>query len=485
MTQADLIFKNFKSDHTYINQVSKKIFMVEAEEYSDRPVPQDARLGFMKPAMVWAGFTYAYICIFIGSTIMGGLGAPLGYYAIFLGQAFLFIYAGLIGHRAYKFGLNFPMMCKCSFGRVGYIIPMTIIAGLVTGWFAFQAWLAADLMVGLYGGESFLAGTGSGVLPGILGTTGLWAGIFAIIFGFIAVYGIRTMAWMGRAAVVCVTALAIWMIYSLSTIVATETGGNPWSSAPSGEPMTFALGITASIGTFVVSATMTGDFSRWTKSVKQAWGINAVAFPIANHLMLFIGAFYTAIAGQLDFFFGLSMVALGAPIMIIQWVSNGTTCDGCLYNASQGFRNLLLIGKPEKKLSFSWKKVTIIVMICGTAVAASNVLNDIVPWLLLISTVAPLIGGILIGHFWIVARNNTQEEVLLASERKVNWPAIVGILSGTAIAAYMITYVPDLPPILGGLIGGCAVYPLIAYAAGYASRGKLTAKGIGAERSGT
>jgi cytosine permease len=362
---------------------------------------------------------------------------------------------------------------------------MTIIAGLVTGWFAFQAWLAADLMIGLYGGESFLAGTGSGVLPGILGTTGLWAGIFALIFGFIAVYGIRTMAWMGRAAVICVTALAIWMIYSLSTIVATETGGNPWSSAPSGEPMSFALGITASIGTFVVSATMTGDFSRWTKSVKQAWGINAVAFPIANHLMLFIGAFYTAIAGQLDFFFGLSMVALGAPIMIIQWVSNGTTCDGCLYNASQGFRNLLLIGKPDKKLSFSWKKVTIIVMICGTAVAASNVLNDIVPWLLLISTVAPLIGGILIGHFWIVARNNTQEEVLLASERKVNWPAIVGILSGTAVAAFMIAYVPDLPPILGGLIGGCAVYPAIAYAAGYASRGKLTAKGIGAERSGT
>jgi cytosine permease len=417
---------------------------------------------------------------------MGGLGAPLGYYAIFAGQAFLFIYAGLIGHRAYKFGLNFPMMCKCSFGRVGYIIPMAIIAGLVTGWFAFQAWLAADLMVGLYGGESFLAGTGSGVLPGILGTTGLWAGIFAIIFGFIAVYGIRTMAWMGRAAVICVTGLAIWMIYSLSTIVATETGGNAWSAAPTGEPWTFALGVTASIGTFVVSATMTGDFSRWTKSVKQAWGINAVAFPIANHLMLFIGAFYTAIAGQLDFFFGLSMVALGAPIMIIQWVSNGTTCDGCLYNASQGFRNLLLIGKPEKKLSFSWKKVTIIVMICGTAVAASNVLNDIVPWLLLISTVAPLIGGILIGHFWIVARNNTQEEILLAGERKVNWPSIAGILSGTAIAAFMITSVPDLPPILGGLIGGCVVYPAIAYAAGYASKGKLTAKGIGAaERSGT
>ena len=44
--------------------------MVEAEEYTDRPVPQDARLGFMKPAMVWAGFTYAYICIFIGLSLI-------------------------------------------------------------------------------------------------------------------------------------------------------------------------------------------------------------------------------------------------------------------------------------------------------------------------------------------------------------------------------------------------------------------------------
>jgi 2-keto-4-pentenoate hydratase/2-oxohepta-3-ene-1,7-dioic acid hydratase in catechol pathway len=57
--------------------------MVEIkEEYAEKPVPQNARLGFLKPAMVWAGFAHAYICIFIGSQILGGLGAPLGYAAI-------------------------------------------------------------------------------------------------------------------------------------------------------------------------------------------------------------------------------------------------------------------------------------------------------------------------------------------------------------------------------------------------------------------
>jgi cytosine permease len=146
--------------------------MVEKEEYAESPVPQHARLGFSKPALIWAGFAYAYICIFIGSQIMAGLGAPWGYVAIITGQIFLFFYSGSIAHYGSKYGLNFALMCKSAFGRYGYAIPTLMIAALVAGWFAFQAWLAADLMIGLYGGQSFNAGAGSGILPGILGTTG-------------------------------------------------------------------------------------------------------------------------------------------------------------------------------------------------------------------------------------------------------------------------------------------------------------------------
>lgn len=158
---------------------------------------------------------------------MAGLGAPLGYVAIIAGQIFLFFYSGSIAHYGSKYGLNFALMCKSAFGRYGYAIPTLMIAALVAGWFAFQAWLAADLMIGLYGSQSFNAGTGSGVLPGILGTTGFWAGIFAILFGLFAVYGIKAVAWMGKFAVVSVTLLAAWMIYSIVSISASGTGGNP------------------------------------------------------------------------------------------------------------------------------------------------------------------------------------------------------------------------------------------------------------------
>jgi len=452
--------------------------MTEQEEYAERPVPQQARLGFMKPALVWAGFAYAYICIFIGSQIMGGLGAPLGYVAIISGQIFLFVYSGLIAHKGSQFGLNFSLMCKAAFGKYGYAIPVLLIASLVTGWFAFQGWLAGDLMVGLYGGKSFNAGTGNGLLPGILGTTAFWGAIWTATFGIFAVYGIRAMAWMGRFAVVAVTALAIWMIYSILTVVAAGTGGNPLSSHVVGHPWTFALGFTASIGTFIVSSTMTGDFTRWTKNTKQAWGVTAVAFPVCNLLMLMIGGIFTAVAGKLDFFFGLAAIGLGIPIMIIQWASNGSTCDGCMYNATQGFKNVSY-NITNGRFNPSWKKIASIVVLVGAGVAAANLLTSIVPWLLLLGTVVSLVGGVLIGHFWVVARKSTPDEILAAAERKLNIPAIIGLLVGIAIAVIIAVAIPDLPAVIGGIIGGVGVYPAVARYLGYTKDGRLTDKATG------
>ena len=448
------------------------------EEYTDRPVPEQARLGFLKPALVWAAFAHAYICIYIGSQIMGGLGAPLGYAAIIGGQIFLFVYSGLIAHRAAKLGLNFSMMCRSAFGKYGYIVPVLLISALVAGWFVFQAWLAADLTVGLYGGTSFNAGVGRGILPGILGTTSFWAGVWAIVFGLFAVYGMGAMAWLGKFAVFSVVALEVWMIYSILTGVAIHTGGNPFVSPVVGKHWTFALGFTASVGTFIVSSTMTGDFVRWTRNAKQAWAVTGVAFPVCNMVTLLIGGIYTAVAGHLDFFFGLSMVAFGIPMMVMQWLSNGSVCDGCLYNAGQGFKNLSYY-VSKGRINYSWKKVTTIVMIVGAAIAVSNVITNIVPWLLTLGILVPLVGGVLIGHYWIVARKNNIDEHLLAADKKFNVPALIGLGVGLAIAIVIQFTYSDLPAVIGGLIGGIGVYPIIAKCTGYFKNARLTEKGLG------
>ena len=38
---------------------------------------------------------------------------------------------------------------------------------------------------------------------------------------------------------------------------------------------------------------------------------------------------------------------------------------------------------------------------------------------------------------------------------------------------------PDLPAVIGGLIGGIGVYPIVAKTTGYFVNGRLTAKGLG------
>jgi hypothetical protein len=85
----------------------------------------------------------------------------------------------------------------------------------------------------------------------------------------------------------------------------------------------------------------------------------------------------------------------------------------------------------------------------------------------------------LIGHFWIVARKNTADEILAVGDRRVNVPAIIGFLAGIAIAVPLVIFAPDIPSVIGGLIGGIVVYPIVAKFTGHYEKGRLTAKGIG------
>jgi hypothetical protein len=85
----------------------------------------------------------------------------------------------------------------------------------------------------------------------------------------------------------------------------------------------------------------------------------------------------------------------------------------------------------------------------------------------------------LIGHFWIVARKNTADEILAVGDRRVNVPAIIGFLAGIAIAVPLVIFAPDIPSVIGGLVGGIVVYPIVAKFTGHYEKGRLTAKGIG------
>ena len=51
--------------------------------------------------------------------------------------------------------------------------------------------------------------------------------------------------------------------------------------------------------------------------------------------------------------------------------------------------------------------------------------------------------------------------------------------AGIAIAVPLVIFAPDIPSVIGGLIGGIVVYPVVARITGHYRRGRLTVKGIG------
>ena len=52
-------------------------------------------------------------------------------------------------------------------------------------------------------------------------------------------------------------------------------------------------------------------------------------------------------------------------------------------------------------------------------------------------------------------------------------------MAGIAIAVPIVALIPDIPSVIGGLIGGIGVYPLVAKITGHYKSGRLTEKGIG------
>ena len=87
-----------------------------SEEWHDKPIPLNGRLGFLEPAIIWSGFGIAFICAVIGGIIQQGLGTVDAILAIITGNVILFLYASAIGYPAGKWGLNFPLTIKSVFG---------------------------------------------------------------------------------------------------------------------------------------------------------------------------------------------------------------------------------------------------------------------------------------------------------------------------------------------------------------------------------
>jgi cytosine permease len=425
------------------------------EEYHDKPVPLRARLGFKEPALVWSGFGIAYICAVIGGLIQQGLGTVDAILAILLGNFILFLYSAAIGYANGKWGLNFPLTVKAVFGRKGAILPILIMAVLVTGWYAFQAWLTADILRAAFDLQG-------GALIGVM------AAIIAVIFGLPVIFGIKSMAKLMKLALPGMLIFALY--YLFAKII--PAGGGIFDKAGNGN-MAFMAGVGMAWSTFVVSGTMTGDIVRYTRTGKQAVLVTAVAFLFSNAPFMIMGVLIAAAIPDptVQYFFDQKTIAVLLPLLVIAVLSNWSTCDACLYNATMGYTNGIK--------GLNWRSAAILGTIIGVIAAGTGIIGNIVNWLILLGLIVPPIGGAIIADYYVVRGD-------LAGFRQdrdtdFNWAAIISVVVGIAFGYWVNQTYPTFLFGVAGIGSSFLVYVLLAKAAPAALGAGISGRSTGAE----
>jgi len=401
----------------------------ERNQWSDRRLPLSERKGIWKPATVWIGFAIAYSIAFIGGQIYMGLGMPEALYAIVIGNAILAVYASLIGIAAVDGGLNFPLQVREAFGRKGALLPVAILGLLVNGWYAFQAWLAADVIRAAWDPNWYLLIT-----------------FVVLAFGIPAVIGVDAMSEIVEKLVIPIMLLFVGYILFAQVIPA---GSSILSQPAPGESIPFLVGVGLTWGTFAVSGTATGDIVRFAENKKQVVAATVIAFLICNTVMMIIGALSATALSTLDPYFGMIGLYGSIPIVTAAVVSLWSTCDACNYGATMAYTNLSKV--------ISWRVAGTIGILAALVTATTEIISQLESWLLLIGIVVPPIGGVIIADYFLL-RSDGYDNTRTAD---FNWAAVISLIVAVGVNYYAYQNIPEALPGSLGLALCLVVYPVV------------------------
>lgn len=402
------------------------------EDYPLTEVPQSARKGFASLSVVLLGFTFFTATMFAGGRIGGAFPFwPDLALIILTGNLLLGLYVAALGLIGCRTGLNTALLSRFSFGRVGARLPDAILGFTQIGWYGWGTATMAVVLLRLIGIDPD---------SNVMLTYGLMI-LFGMAFCWTAYIGYRGLEIL---SLVSVPLMVILLLVSLS--LALRDGGGLQGLAAIQPTATLGIGtaITMVFGTFVSGGTQATNWTRFAAKPSHAiWGTLG-AFFIGNGLMVATGAIGALVYQQPDIVDVLVLQGLTVLGIGMLFLNLWTTQDNTIYNFSAV--GCTAFATPRRRL------VTIIGAVIGTVLALLRIDLHLIPFLLLLGTFIPPIGGVIIADY-IYKHRGSYPRITTADLPAINPAGLSGYILG-CLAAYL---TPGIPP-LNGIVVAILAY---------------------------
>ncbi len=388
-------------------------------DYPLSEVPSGARKGLLSTSILLFGFTFFTATMFAGGKIGMAFDFTTLLWAAVIGNLLLGLYAAALGLIACRSGLNSVLMGRFCFGEVGSKLSDILLGFTQIGWYAWGTATIAIVLVKLLGLSESLT------LPLMV--------LFGFGFCITAFIGYKGLDLLSRVAV---PAMLVLLVVSLGIATRDAGGLTGLLAVQPKESMSLSVAITLVFGTFVSGATQATNWTRFAKSGRVAVLSSLFGFFIGNGLMIIAGAYGAIVYQQPDVVEVLVLQGLSMAAVVMLFLNLWTTQDNTIYNFAAAGCNLL---RTDKR-----KTVTLVGAAIGTLLALGGMYEMLIPFLILLGSIIPPIGGVIMADYFYGhrARYPRLADVRLPA---FNWTGLLAYAVG-AICAY---FSPWVAPLVG------------------------------------
>ena len=382
--------------------------MNSAGEFPLSEAPASARKGLLSISMVLFSFTF-----FTGTMFAGGkLGMAFSFsdmlWIAFIGNSLLAAYAAGLAFIASRSGLNTVLMGRFCFGEAGSRLSDFLLGFAELGWYAWGTATVAIVLVKILGLSEGL-------------TTPLMV-LFGFGFSITALVGYKGLDVLSRVSVPLMFALLMVSMY-----LATDHAGGfkGLATVIPHESMSFSAAVTMVFGTFASGATQATNWTRLSRTGRVAIIASALSFLLGNGLMVVAGAWCAIVYQQADIVEVMILQGLSAAAVIMLCLNLWTIQGPTIYNVSAAACHLLRT--PRRRT------MTLVASAVGVVLAVGGMYELLIPFLVLLGSIIPPVGGVIMADFWYRHRGKYP---VLATTRlpRYNFKGLIAYAVGATLA---------------------------------------------------